>query len=186
MTDFDRALAAYRERISDLPLALRVLDRWRDNPDAQKSWDAIEQAAVDSGIEPPLAEVFIPWLIDQSLLFGRLTNEVIPRAPGMIQKAERSAVKQLKVNPAYAAFQQSAANKVRDDMARVLGRQPNPKKRFIQMCREMFVSQCGKPLDGVVATLTTVVFGENTTIDAVRGTQRASRRLDRDTRKRKN
>jgi hypothetical protein len=167
---------------------LSLLDRWRDNPDAERSWEAIKQTGISNRTEPPAPGPFINWIIEQSLIFKRVADEVIPRAPGLTQRAERLADKDWKAGRlADAVMRKTAAQDFRTNMTRVLGRQLKdaPRKRFVKLCTEMFSDQCGKPLDSVVAMLATIVCGSDVSIDAVRGAQRSSRRRDRDTRSRK-
>jgi hypothetical protein len=66
-------------------------------------------------------------------------------------------------------------------MDAVLGRKKAgaPRKRFMKMVRDAFMANCGRPLNSVVAVLTEIAFGPCTTVSAVRGTQRATKRRER-------
>jgi hypothetical protein len=56
----------------------------------------------------------------------------------------------------------------RTNRVRILGRQPNPRKRFIKLCRDLFLANCGQPLDAVIEMLVYIVSGHEAKDNEVR------------------
>jgi hypothetical protein len=170
-------------------LILEVLNRWQEEPDAEKAWEMILKAATSEGREPLSPTPLIEWVIEQAILYKRLSDDVIPKSEHLENRAIAAAEKEWRhgTDLAWAAASKKDARQHRADRIRVLGRQPKlaPQKRFIKLCREMLMSNCGQPLELVNEMLTSVVVGHELKPNAVRGALKATTRKERDTRRRK-
>jgi hypothetical protein len=187
--------------VADLPddgwrdFTLEVLDRWRDEPDVDKAWEEIQKTASSSGCEPPPPFPFIEWVIGEAKIYKRVTCEIIPKSENLenraIAAAERDWRSRRQPGNADLALTAAAKDKMardyREKRIRLLGRQPKgvPQKRFIKLCREMFVNNCGQPLEKVIELLTTVVVGHELKPNAVRDALKPTTREGRDTKKQK-
>jgi hypothetical protein len=110
------------------------------------------------------------------------------RAIAAAEKEWRGRRRQGNTNLAWtAAAKDTMARQLRADRTRVLGRQPKqaPQKRFIKLCREMFINNCGQPLEQVIEILASVVVGHELKPNAVRDALKPTTRKGRDTRRKK-
>ncbi len=195
---FKTQLAACRKIVAEEPddgwrdFTLQVIDRWRDEPDVDKAWQTILRAATSGGRKPLSPLPLIEWVIEQAIVHKRLCDDVIPKSESLENRAIaagekdwRAARRQGNVDlVGAAAVKTTMALQHRGDRIRVLGRQPKlaPQKRFIKLCREMFVSTCGQPLERVVEMLASVVVGHELKPNAVRDALKSTTRKGRDTR----
>jgi hypothetical protein len=172
---------------------LEVLDRWIDEPDADKAWNTILKSAKTGGRLPLSPFPLIEWVIDQAIEQKRLRDEIIPRskqleerAISLGQRSWRAGLREENAELIDAAHKKATfALQYRQRRVRVLGRQPNPHKIFIKSCREMFIANCGQPLEPVVELLTSVVMGRPLKPNAVRDALKLTTRKGRDTRGKK-
>jgi hypothetical protein len=191
MGPFCQALASYRLEIVEGPddqtraSILAMLDRWAGRPeDAESAWQSLCTASVANATPPPPVGWFIGSVVRSKVCLDRLADRV-EAAPQVRRALSHQADREWKGgNTALAAVKKDAAQYLEQEFSRLLGREQNtaPRKRFMKMWRATLQQNCGKPLDGVVAMLTEVAFGGETSIDAVRGTRRPTRR---DTRRKK-
>lgn len=163
---------------------LDLINRWRNHHNAERAWALIDEAAIKSGGASLEAGEFVEWTISQARLQKRLSDEIIPQSDSLEKKAVATSEREWRasrngIGAAAAGRKRDLAHLHRENRMRVLGRQPNPRKRFILLCRELFIANCGQPLDQVTETLYEVVFGEEpkpTEIrDALKSTTRAGR-----------
>jgi hypothetical protein len=162
-------------------LELTVLDRWKTHDDVNRAWERIRQAATKGGKQPLSAEDFIAWVLEQAKINRRIVDDVIPESPDlerkMIANAEREWRKtRTGLGATAAGIKRDRAHQLRLDRTRILGRQPNPRKRFIRLCYELFTANCGQPLDQVTELLLLVVFGTPAGDNEVRDALKASTR----------
>jgi hypothetical protein len=166
-------------------LELTVLDRWKKHGDINGAWERIEKAAIKDGKKSLPAEDFIAWVLDQARVYNSIVvEEVIPQSPALERRAIAWAEREWrKTRNAVGA---ESAGRIRDlalrhraNRVRILGRQPNPRKVFINLCRDLFLENCGQSLDAVIETLVYVVFGRepknNEVRDALKPTTRKGR-----------
>jgi hypothetical protein len=195
---FKAQLAECRKIVAEEPddgwrdFTLKVLDDWRDEPDVEKAWDTISRAATSGGREPLSPFPLIEWVIEQAIVHKRLTDEVIPESASLENRSITAAEKDWRAvrqsgntDLAWAAAAKTTiARQHRADRIRVLGRQPKmaPQKRFIKLCREMFIENCGQPLEQVSEMLTSVVVGHDLKKNAIRDALKSTTRKGRDTR----
>jgi hypothetical protein len=174
---------------------LQVIDRWRDEPDVDKAWQTIMRAATSGGRKPLSPLPLIEWVIEQAIVHRRLCDDVIAESERLENRVIAAAEKDWLAGRQpgntdmswAAAAKREIAQQHRADRMRVLGRQPKlaPQKRFIKLCREMFVSTCGQPLERVVEMLASVVVGHELKPNAVRDALKSTTRKGRDTRGKK-
>lgn len=168
---------------------LEVLDRWQEEPDVDKAWETVLKAAISGGRQPLPPLPLIEWVIDQAIVYKRLCDDVVPKSEHFENRAIAAAEKEWRhgTDLRRAASLKERAQQHRADRIRVLGRQPKlaPQKRFIKLCREMLISNCGQPLDQVIEMLTSIVVGHELKPNAVRDALKASTREGRDTKKQK-
>jgi hypothetical protein len=187
---FRAALVAYRRTIvekqspgPERELVLQVLKRWDDAGATEEIWKAITDASLANGMPPPEAAEFIEWLISTRLTYEKLSH-VIEQTPAVTTRlrvqVEREWRGPVNVWPG-AAGKRAAVEAHEARMDAVLGRKKAgaPRKRFMKLLRDAFIANCGRPLNNVVAALTEIAFGPDTTEGAVRGTQRPTKRRER-------
>jgi hypothetical protein len=190
-SQFQNALTIYRKAIEQGPddatraLILGMLDRWADHPQANDAWESLCKASEANSNPMPDPGFFIGSVARTRLDLERLNNRVIEKSPAVQRRWEHQANRAWKSGDVLtAAAKRLASQGLEQDKRHLLGREQKtaPRKRFMRMWADTFQHNCGTPLDGVVATLTEVAFDEQTSIDAVRGSRRSTKR---DTRKRK-
>jgi hypothetical protein len=168
---------------------LELLDRWQEEPDVNKAWEAILKAATSDGLKPLSPLPLIEWVIEQAIIYKRLSDDVIPKSENLENRAIAAAEKEWRhgTDFAWAAASKERARQNRANRIRVLGRQPKlaPQKRFIKLCREMLINNCGQPLEQVNEMLTSVVVGHELKPNAVRDALKATTRKGRDTKRKK-
>jgi hypothetical protein len=188
---FRDSLTFVREAVEeDMPagsqreLVLRMLKDWEDAP-AEDIWKTITDASVANGKPPPEAVEFIEWLIDTRLVCEKASH-VVEQWPAekakLLAQADRDWKGPVSAWP-NAAVKRAAVEDYEARMDAVLGRKKfgAPRKRFMKLLRQFFVTNCGRrrPLNKVVAALTEIAFGPATSEGAVRGTERATKQRDR-------
>ncbi|MGY8660939.1 hypothetical protein Q3C01_01055 [Bradyrhizobium sp. UFLA05-109] len=190
MPSFTMVLANCRQQVSAeaqhewKSFDLAVVDRWREHAFVDGAWQAIERASSrvsDKALEPT---GLIEWVLEQARLQKRLVDEVIPLSGPLEKRAIAAAEKEWRATRGKrggisAGAKRDLALHHRENRIRLLGRQPNPRKRFILLCREMFIANCGQPLDDVTEMLVFVVFGVAAGSNEVRDALKPSTRLGR-------
>jgi len=175
---FKSALVAYQQQAlkdaagPERDLIAAVIDRWLEHRDREIEtiWHKIVEASDANGKERPVAEGFIDWFLMTCLVCERL-SDTIAEAPAVYSalrvQAERDWKQERVSKAANTRIIVKAHARKMDD---VLGRKKKeaPRVRFMRMVREMFIENCGKPLNDVVAVLTEVAFGQPVTTDAVK------------------
>jgi hypothetical protein len=130
---FKAHLAECRQIVEQEPddgwrdFTLTVLDRWRDEPDVNKAWDAILRAATSGGAEPLSPFPLIEWVLEQAKVYNRLSDEVIPQSANLETRAIAAAEKEWRgrrrqgnTNLAWtAAAKDTMARQLRADRTRV-------------------------------------------------------------------
>jgi hypothetical protein len=183
---FQSELASYRRRLvaerADyvyLPIALEILDRWREHPDAEAIWTTLGQKLPPELM--PMATQLIDLVLEKRLLM-REVQLVVNQIPRRKAKTAQWSKHQLQ-DKNYAAL--VAAGSLLDEITsgaeRLLGRKKGtgPRKVFITGWRDKFVEFCGQPLDDVVRVLTEIAFGGEITKDTVRATQKPTTQAKR-------
>lgn len=169
---------------------LKIIDRWRKHHEVERAWETINRAVTRDGAASLPAEDFVAWVLEQARLQQRLADDVIPNSPDLEKKMIAAAEREWRasrngIGAAAAGAKRDLAQLHRADRIRILGRQPNPRKRFILLCRDLFMTNCGQPLDQVTETLFELVFDEEPKPNEVRDALKATKRAARDTRKQK-
>jgi hypothetical protein len=162
-----------------LPYKLKIIQRWKGHPLADKTWDIVCQTLSTDDL--PSARDFITFFLDRAIVareINRLVKEERQEVIRVNQLAERkwkSGEHQL------AATMKSAVAAHEQASTRLLGREKKTgaRKRFMRGWSDKFKELCGQPLDEVVRVFTEVVFNIRVTTDAVRGAQRPSTRAGR-------
>jgi len=152
--------------------AIEMLDRWLEHPGAGDAWSAIQNHS------PPAASEFIEGILHMRIPMAVL-DEHLKAAPHYEAKAEHMAKRLIKEKKhGLAAEILARLSKATEQADAILGRKKKAasKKRFMALCREMFIANCGQPLDATVATLTEIAFGSETTAEASRGTAKRAAR----------
>jgi hypothetical protein len=160
-------------------LVLQMLKDWEDAP-AEKIWETITDASVANGMPPPKAVEFIEWIV-VTRVNSENASQVVEQWPAEKAKRRTQAKRALKGGPnewADAAVKGHAVEAFEAHMDAALGRKKGgaPRQRFMQILSETFMTNCGRPLDKVVAALTEIAFGPAATEDVVR---KARKRRDR-------
>lgn len=170
-------LAAYRkivldgEPIENEKLITRILDDWRDHPDAEEIWQKITAASVANKIEPLPAWFFIDWFLSWRVLIYEPLGTVVSRAPALIADRKTQAECEWKAGNIFsAALTRSGIERFEKRLTATLGRKKTkaPKKRFMLMLRDCFIINCGAPLNDIVAKLTGIFFDDETDTQDVR------------------
>jgi hypothetical protein len=163
---------------------LTVLNRWREHAFANGAWDLIHKAATQSGGGGLWPGDFVEFVLTQARVQKRLVEEVVPQSAHFERKRIAEAEKEWRasrngIGATAAGIKRDAAIQHRFDRIRVLGRQSNPRKRLILLCRELFIANCGQPLDEVTEMLVFVIFGSEAGGNEVRDALKASTRSGR-------
>jgi hypothetical protein len=163
---------------------LGIIGRWQDHAFADGAWEMIEKAATRDGRKPLWPGDLVEWIIEQARIQKRLVEEVVPKSSEIERKVISAAEKDWRtsrdgIGGAWAGTRRDFAQQHRANRIRILGRQPNPRKRFIRLCRELFIANCGQPLDEVIEMLVYVVSGHETKDNEVRDALKASTRAGR-------
>jgi hypothetical protein len=160
-----------------LKLASRIIERWLKDPRAKKMWTTL-QSRLKPDSEKKSPEEFI-WLVIRKRLEVEEAKRVIKGLDKVGRDATALTVKlarerELDALPALTALWKFVV----DERERLLRREAPtaPRQRFIWEWTELFRAICGKPCDDVIVFLTYVAFGEELSIDAVRGASRVSTR----------
>jgi hypothetical protein len=176
---FKSEIAEYRRALGRVDsdteglLMVAVLDRWEDHGSVETLWRKI--TAIHPG---PPAQSFIGWLLDTRIMCERL-REVVEKSPEVVAKVRAQAEKDWKTGSfEAAAWKRRKAENFVERADQELGRKKGdaPRQRFMRLASEMFIQNCGRPLDDVVASLTDIAFGDPVTTDAVRDARRSPKR----------
>jgi hypothetical protein len=200
-SSFKSVVVSYRDAVldgapagSERDFVSDVLKRWLSHPDTERIWEAIREASIANENTPPLASLFIAWILRIGLDY-QLLSKRIEKAPAVQSELRSRAERDWRAGSDWdAAFKRAFAKEGAQFATDVLGRQKGgaPEKRFRRMVRDTFIENCGRPLNDTVAVLAEITFGTEVSSDAVRGTNRSTTRSgrrtkgrDRDTRPRK-
>jgi len=134
----------------------------------------------------PTATEFIWLVLQRRLLLGRVDN-VVEELPEATRKTKQRAKRFLKENQfGRLSLEAGLLDEAREARAKLLGREADSRRPFIVGWRKKFKELCGRPLDEIVSALTQIAYGGAApSISAVRGTERSTTRVDRDTRRSK-
>jgi hypothetical protein len=189
-------LAHVRRQVANEPdtprrnFEISIIDRWSKHLSANEAWNTIDQAATSDGNHSLEPVEFVAWVLQKGWEHHRLANDVIPKSKALeervISEAERNwrAARQRDFDLGFVAgIQNKLARDYRTKRLRVLGRQPNDRKIFIQACRKLFITNFAKPLDQVTELLVFVVFGTEAKANEVRDALKPSTRAGRRPRK---
>jgi hypothetical protein len=174
---FKNELAVYRQRLvkerASYPLiagALQVLDRWRDHADVETIWNTLKEKLPADAM--PTAVQFIDLILQRWEIATEL-DERIRKIPDIEDKT-RYRIKHHSQKRKYGQIARETA--LLDDIlgkrARLLGRQGNGRRLFMEGWSAKFQELCGKPLDEIVAPLTEITFDGDVTADMVRRARR--------------
>ncbi len=194
---FRSELSNYRQRLLameqvqpphwKLRLAIDLVNRWLERPDAESVWNIL-QAKVPDGFRLAPSE-FAARVIQDRFLAEDLSR-VIRDLPGVEHKTRQRLKRHLaKSDYALSAFENALIASVKDQRSRLLSREVSaPRTRFMRNWCDHFRQLCDQPLYEVVCAITQIAFDDDSvTIEAVRGAHRPStragrrRRYDRDT-----
>ncbi|MDH2400792.1 hypothetical protein QCM77_12685 [Bradyrhizobium sp. SSUT18] len=181
-----RRQVASEEQTEKRVFELAVIDRWSEHAAANEAWEAIDRAATSDG-SPYLEPVdLIAWVLEKGWEHHRLVTEIVPQSKALEDRAVSQAEKNWRTarngDPNFgilAGIQNKLARNQAAMRLRVLGRQPNPRKLFILACRELFIANCGQPLDQVTEILLFAVSGAEPKTNEVRDALKASTRAGR-------
>jgi hypothetical protein len=193
---FQGVLTDCRKRILAEPdgewktFELTVIDRWQRHAFANDAWETIDTAARRDSNKALWPGDLVEWVLDQARLFQRITDEIIPKSEVIEKKVIAAAEREWRATRASlgatsAGMKRDLAHEHRGNRIRVLGRQPNPRKRFILLCRDLFLMNCDQPLDSVTEMLVFVVFGSEPGNNEVRDALKPTTRRGRDTQRKK-
>jgi hypothetical protein len=191
-SSFKNALQAYLQYLvsenkdsSQLRLSLKVIDRWQAHAATETIWNGLKGRLPSEAL--PTAEEFI-FLVLQRRLLHEQVKRVNDETP-IVERAVRARAEQYwkaKQGKQYelAAIVRSKLDDFREQRERLLGRkkQEAPRKLFMVGWSDKFKELCGDPLDEIVRVLTEIAFGQEVTIDSVRGAKKPTTRRDRDIR----
>jgi hypothetical protein len=189
---FRDQLAHVRRQVANEPdtqrrnFELTIIDRWSKHPAANEAWVAINRAATSDG-RPPLEPVdFVAWVLQKGWEHYRLTTDVVPKSKAREEHVISQAEKNWRIARegdadlgVVAGIQNKLARVHGATRLRVLGRQPNPRKLFIQSCRELFIANCDQPLDQITELFLFVVSGIEAKANEVRDAVKLSTRAGR-------
>jgi hypothetical protein len=170
---FEDELEAYRPRLAGDEAALRLLDRWIENPSAEEVWTVLGKALPAEAMPTP--EEFIFLVLER----WERAREARDRAPHLSAIAAKIDAR-TKLHIKQGRHDQIAKDNARlaelkKRHKRLIGRKHLHAERriFMQGWTEKFVELCGRPLDEVTRVLTDVCFDCSINLDTVR---RASKR----------
>ena len=175
---FRAALAAYRRAIveklpagPELKPILKVLKRWDEHAGVETIWKTITEAQIASGLPPLEPAEFIEWLAFTRAVYEK-HSDVIEQTPDVTAKLRAQADRDWKGLEEWprAIARRAAVEAHLASMDKILGRKKAgaPRQRFMRMLRDTFLANCGRPLNDVVAMLTEIAFGPDTSADAVK------------------
>lgn len=155
-------------------LALEVIGRWQQHPEAERIWKILRPAMNRPACE--FIAVIIAKRIEAEELATRL--DAIPALEAM---ATASAKYHLQNKTSEAQRQLAAELLLRADLrdSRALFSRKGataPRNYFMGAWLQWFRQECGQPFHGVVATLTEIAFGKPVALEAVRDLDRGIRR----------
>ena len=173
-----------------LPYKLKIIQQWKDHPQADQTWGIICQELSTDDLPTP--RDFITYVLGSAIVASE-TDRVVKEERQVVIRVNQLAERKWKNDEhLLAAIMKSAIAEHELVSTRLLGREKKTaaKKRFMLGWSNKFKELCGQPLDQVVRVLTEIVFDVEVSIDAVRGAQRPStrpgrRKPDRDTHGRK-
>jgi hypothetical protein len=181
---FKSEITAYRRTVLDgappskgRDLVSAVLDRWQEHPDTERIWNDINGGSVANKTAPVPALLFIAWLVRTRMEYERLAN-VIAKTSDVYLAVRQQAERDWKAGHVWdAAQKRTLVEKHAKDMDAALGRKKTgaPKQHFMRLLRDMFIENCGKPLNEAVAVLTEIAFDDPVTTDAARKARRKIR-----------
>ncbi|GEM_PF-5819450 len=163
-------------------IALSIIDRWLERREFSNSWDEINRSWHKNDAIPLNPRVFIDYVIKTRLLAER---HKVAAEPDFEKKLLARATYEWRFgDPEEAGKKKKRALEHSQQRQEMFGRQPKLThvKWFASMWRQQFKNFCGQPFDATVAELTEIAFGESYTAEAVRGSQRPTRRAERYTR----
>jgi hypothetical protein len=138
-------------------------------------WTKISTAATADGKLPLGGKEFVGCII-RLWIAAVETKRMVDGSPALDSKLRAQADRAFKDDlVAEAALKKAAAITFRDKREQLLGRKQAEAylQRFKAQCSKLFMINCGKPLDEVVATLTEIVFDCGpVSIDSVRGARK--------------
>lgn len=175
---FRGELAKYRQKLvvdnpghSQLPLALKIIDRWRKHPDVEKTWEALKRIPVEHMLT---AEEFIYVVLEHRFLAEKL-QQIIDRLPRLESKVNSHTRRHLR-DRNYTAIGVENIHLGRTMALRrkALTREKTaPRLKFMRDLSAQFQQVCGQPLYSLVATLTEIAFNKETSPEAVRSAHRS-------------
>ena len=177
---FGTELEVYREKLiadnkehPDLPLWLKVLDRWRRHTAAEQIWQTLKNK-VPAG-DMLTEEEFIWLVLEQRLIVLEPLIKVVDGLPGKKQLVDHRTKRHMKEKKhTQIALENELLGRALDQSDRLLGREKKTaiRNRFVAAWSGKFTQICGQPLDEVVRVLTEIAFGKTMTIDSVRGVRK--------------
>ena len=183
---FRAELAAYRKKlIADcegepwLQLALKILDRWAERPDADTAWNTIKNKMAP---EILTAEEFIYQVLIGAVMFqvdARRVRDGLPGMESLIVQRTRDHLRKRK--HVQLALENTLLDDIINRSKRLFSREKETalQKLFQQWWCNNFKELCGQPLYDVVAVLTYVAFGDEVDSEDVRRTSRPTTRSGR-------
>jgi hypothetical protein len=153
------------------PLALAIIDRWRDHAGVEKIWQTLQRHIPADKTLPP--EIFISLVLQQRINVAEKLQQIVDHLP-KLEKQVNERAKQHRRAKDYAAIALEAgllAN-TRDRRRQALSRKSAPRMKFIRDWSAKVQEICGTPLDEVVAVVTSVAFDEVVDTEAVRDARR--------------
>jgi hypothetical protein len=188
LEDFEVWLASEFKNEPHLPYMLKIIQRWKRHPQADKTWGIVrEKLSTDDS--PSARQSFIGLVLERAVVAKEI-ERVVEERPRVLKRVNRLAERKWKSGEHQLAASMKSAIAQHEIIAtRLLGREKKTAARKLHMkgWSDKFNEVCGQPLDEVARVLTEVVFNVGVTTDAVRGAQRPSTRRgrskpDRDTR----
>jgi hypothetical protein len=172
-------LAIYRQKLAldnqghhQLPLALKILDRWLEHPSTEAIWQTLEGKLPPEAM--PTAEEFIFLILDRRFLAEKFQN-VVDGIPTFENKTRVRRRRQERDKKYFELAHEAALlGDVIEGRRRLLGREGTAaiRARFMAEWSAKFRELCNQPLDDVVRVLTEIAFGRMVSLDAVRAAQK--------------
>jgi hypothetical protein len=170
-SSFRDELIKYRKQLvaDPDPLALAIIDRWRDHPDTDKMWSVIHKHCPD--IEPTL--------LINSVLSRRFKAPLLQYIVDELPTVERKINERARHHRRAGDYQAIGVENVLLGRAIELRRKLLNRKRseaprtwFVTEWSADFKKICGLYLDEAVAFLTDIAFDDGTDAEAVRNIRR--------------
>jgi hypothetical protein len=181
-TRFRDELAKYRQKLvidnpghpHQLPLALKIVDRWRKHADAEKTWETLKKHTPAEHMLT--AEEFIYLVLNHGLMAGKL-QQVVDELPSQERKANARAMRHRQTKNYIARGVESIyLGLTLAGRRTALSREKTaPRVKFMGELSALFEQGCGQPLYELVATLTKIVFNKKTDPEAARSAHRRSK-----------